>query len=67
MQLMVHRGCAYAAHMFSGGFSVLDVRDPRKLHVINYNGASFEPKRTFARRAGGSGSGLKPAQPAFHT
>ena len=30
MQLMVHRGHAYVAHMFSGGFSVLDVSDARK-------------------------------------
>jgi hypothetical protein len=36
MQLMVHRGYAYVAHMFSGGFSVLDVRDPSKPQVVNY-------------------------------
>jgi len=36
MQLMVHRGYAYVAHMFSGGFSVLDVRDPRKPQVVNH-------------------------------
>ena len=29
MQLMVHRGYAYVAHMFSKGFSVIDVRDPK--------------------------------------
>ncbi|MDR3516421.1 MAG: hypothetical protein P4M00_11425 [Azospirillaceae bacterium] len=29
LQLMVHRGYAYIAHPWSGGFSVLDVRDPR--------------------------------------
>ena len=29
MQLMVHRGHAFVAHMFSGGFSVFDVRDAR--------------------------------------
>lgn len=36
MQLMVHRGYAYVAHMFSGGFSVLDVRDPQKPRVVNH-------------------------------
>lgn len=29
MQIMVQNGYAYVAHMFSGGFTVLDVRDPR--------------------------------------
>ena len=29
VQLMVHRGFAYIGHMFSKGFSVIDVRDPR--------------------------------------
>ncbi|HEY5279973.1 MAG TPA: hypothetical protein VIJ67_09485 [Pseudolabrys sp.] len=36
MQLMVHRGHAYVAHMFSGGFSVLDVRDPKNLRTLTY-------------------------------
>jgi hypothetical protein len=27
VQLMVHRGYAYIGHMFSNGFSVVDVRD----------------------------------------
>lgn len=39
MQLMVHRGYAYIAHMFSGGFSVLDVRDARQPRVVNYTPA----------------------------
>ncbi|MSY01750.1 MAG: hypothetical protein F2720_05450, partial [Actinobacteria bacterium] len=30
MQLMVHKGYAYVSHMFSNGFTVIDVRDPRK-------------------------------------
>src|ERR1700759_1057608 len=29
VQLMVHRGFAYIGHMFSKGFSVVDVRDPK--------------------------------------
>ncbi|THG31574.1 LVIVD repeat-containing protein [Naasia lichenicola] len=29
LQVMVNRGHAYVAHMFSNGFSVIDVRDPR--------------------------------------
>jgi hypothetical protein len=36
MQLMVHRGYAYIAHMFSGGFSVLDVRDPKNPRTLTY-------------------------------
>jgi hypothetical protein len=28
VQLMVNRGFAYVGHMFSKGFSVIDVRDP---------------------------------------
>ncbi len=36
MQLMVQGGHAYVAHMFSGGFSVLDVRDPKKPKAVAY-------------------------------
>jgi hypothetical protein len=36
VQLMVHRGFAYVGHMFSKGFSVLDVRDPSNPHAVNY-------------------------------
>ena len=39
MQLMVQRGYAYIAHMFSGGFSVLDVRDPKNPRAVAYNPA----------------------------
>src|ERR1700752_577242 len=28
VQIMVHRGYAYVGHIFSKGFSVIDVRDP---------------------------------------
>ena len=30
VQIMVHRGHAYIGHMFSKGFSVIDVRDPQE-------------------------------------
>ena len=36
MQLMVHRGHAYVAHMFSGGFSVIDVGDPANPRTLTY-------------------------------
>jgi hypothetical protein len=36
MQLMVHRGYAYVAHMFSKGFSIVDVRDARNPRAVNY-------------------------------
>jgi hypothetical protein len=36
VQVMVHRGFAYIGHMFSKGFSVIDVRDAKKPHAVNY-------------------------------
>ena len=36
VQIMVHRGHAYIGHMFSKGFSVLDVRDPSNPCAVNY-------------------------------
>lgn len=34
LQIMVGGGYLYTAHPFSGGFSVVDVRDPRKMRVV---------------------------------
>ncbi|HEX2215634.1 MAG TPA: hypothetical protein VHG27_02905, partial [Xanthobacteraceae bacterium] len=39
VQVMVHRGFAYVGHMFSKGFSVIDVRDARNPKPVNYTGA----------------------------
>ena len=36
VQIMVHRGYAYVGHMFSKGFSVIDVRDARNPRAVNY-------------------------------
>ena len=36
VQIMVHRGFAYVGHMFSKGFSVIDVRDPKNPRAVNY-------------------------------
>jgi hypothetical protein len=36
VQLMVHGGYAYVGHMFSKGFSVIDVRDPRNPRAVAY-------------------------------
>jgi hypothetical protein len=36
VQIMVHRGYAYVGHMFSKGFSVIDVRDPKNSRAVNY-------------------------------
>ena len=36
VQIMVNRGHAYIGHIFSKGFSVVDVRDPRKMKPVNY-------------------------------
>lgn len=36
VQIMVHKGYAYIGHIFSKGFSVVDVRDPLKPHPVRY-------------------------------
>ena len=36
VQVMVHRGHAYVGHMFSKGFSVVDVRDPKNPRAAAY-------------------------------
>jgi hypothetical protein len=36
VQIMVHRGYAYIGHMFSKGFSIIDVRDPRQPRPVTY-------------------------------
>src|SRR5579864_496854 len=36
VQIMVHRGYAYIAHIFSNGFSVLDVRDPKNPKPVGF-------------------------------
>lgn len=44
VQLMVNKGFAFTGHMFSKGFSVIDVRDPRDPKPVNYIPA---PKNTW--------------------
>src|ERR1700752_4680511 len=36
VQIMVNRGYAYIGHMFSKGFSILDVRDPCNPRPVRY-------------------------------
>jgi hypothetical protein len=36
VQVMVHKGYAYVGHIFSKGFSIIDVRNPRKPEPVNY-------------------------------
>jgi hypothetical protein len=36
LQLMVHRGHAYVAHPWSQGFSIVDVRDPKRPGAVTY-------------------------------
>lgn len=36
LQLMVHRGHAYIGHPWSQGFSIVDVRDPRRPGAVTY-------------------------------
>ncbi len=36
VQVMVAGGHAYVGHLFSNGFSVIDVRDPRKPKTLDY-------------------------------
>lgn len=44
VQLMVNKGHAIVGHMFSDGFSVIDVRDPRNPKPVHYEPA---PKNTW--------------------
>ena len=36
VQIMVHRGYAYIGHIFSKGFSIVDVRDPANPKLVKY-------------------------------
>lgn len=36
VQIMVHKGHAYIGHIFSKGFSVIDVHDPKQPKPVNY-------------------------------
>src|SRR5215831_7273072 len=40
VQVMVHRGFAYVGHMFSKGFSVIDVRDAKNPRAVNFIAAA---------------------------
>lgn len=44
VQLMINKGFAFTGHMFSKGFSVIDLRDPRNPKPVNYIPA---PKNTW--------------------
>jgi hypothetical protein len=44
MQLQYHRDHVYVGHLFSGGFSVLDVSDPRDMRAVGFHAA---PPRTW--------------------
>ena len=56
VQLMVHNGFAYTGHMFSKGFSIVDVRDPKNPKPAGYFAAphrhlehpSADPRRPAA-------------------
>lgn len=43
VQIIVHKGHAFIGHMFADGFSVVDVRDPRKPRTVAFVAA---PKNT---------------------
>ncbi len=36
VQIMLHRGFAYIGHLFSKGFTIVDVRDPRAPETVDY-------------------------------
>src|ERR1700726_3666608 len=36
VQVMVHKGHAFVGHMFSDGFTVTDVRDPRQPRPVSF-------------------------------
>jgi hypothetical protein len=48
VQIMVNKGHAYVGHIFSDGFTVLDVRDPRNPKPVNHIPSSIPSIRTKA-------------------
>ena len=36
VQVMVHKGHAFVGHMFSDGFTIVDVRDPKQPRPVNF-------------------------------
>ena len=58
VQVMLHAGHAYVGHMFSDGFSVLDVRDPRA--PLAYSMANRVGTDGSRRVRDGKGPGLQP-------
>ena len=51
VQIMVHKGHAYIGHMFSDGFTIVDVRDPKHPRPVKFVPA---PRKTlwFAAASG---------------
>jgi hypothetical protein len=41
VQVMVHRGFAYVGHIFSTGFSVIDVRDAKNPRTVDAKGLIY--------------------------
>jgi hypothetical protein len=39
MQMQYYNGHVYVGHLFSGGFSVIDARDPRSMHAVGFHPA----------------------------
>ena len=65
VQVMVHKGFAYVGHMFSKGFSIIDVRDPKNPRAAGYIAAPIAttPSKT-TERMEDSGVGSRPAKNA---
>lgn len=53
VQIMVHKGYAYIGHIFSKGFSVVDVRDPRNPKPVSYIAAPFNTWTLHLQQADG--------------
>ena len=49
VQVMVNKGHAYVSHLFSNGFSVIDVRDPKNPKAVGYFPAPTTPGTCTAR------------------
>ena len=49
VQIMVHQGYAYIGHIFSKGFSIVDVRDPSAPKFVRYVAA---PPNTWTLQGG---------------
>jgi hypothetical protein len=50
VQIMVHKGHAFIGHMFSDGFTIVDVRDPKHPRPVKFVAAPPNTRAFHCRR-----------------